>query len=158
MANDKKPKTTPPGGGDPAKNDPAAPSGAAKKYGDDPSNKTKKDAKKEELTEEDQKLKEELELLVTRACDSDLGVAKLALDTMADKLKTASATMASVPKPLKFLRPSYPVLQAYYEGPGKNKLLARKEVRELFADILSRSRLRTRCGVDGVVGCYGLSE
>ncbi|CAD7924855.1 unnamed protein product [Amoebophrya sp. A25] len=101
-------------------------------------NKSKKDQKKEELNEEDQKLKEELELLVSRACEKvDIKVNKASLDTLADKLKTASSTMTSVPKPLKFLRPSMETMKKYYEAEKTGFLKKDLATKQLFSDILS---------------------
>lgn len=116
----------------------------------------------EELSEEDAKLKEDLELLVTRAADTDAGVAKLAIDSLGTEIRsaglasrrskvwqgrltrrcslcsgfslfrrllvparhfhgpllcrTATSSMTSVPKPLKFLRPHYDALKARLDG------------------------------------------
>jgi len=53
--------------------------------------KNGKDAKPEvEMSEEDAALKENLELMVTRAGDPAAGVAKLALETMRKEIKTAT--------------------------------------------------------------------
>ncbi|CAD7928946.1 unnamed protein product [Amoebophrya sp. A120] len=110
--------------------------GATRK--EDPSNKSKKDLKKEALNEEDQKLKDELELLVQRATEKhDVKIIKASLDNVSEKLKTASSTMTSVPKPLKFLRPHYETLQKFYEA-EKTKFLAKDDVTcRLYADVLS---------------------
>jgi 26S proteasome regulatory subunit N1 len=60
-------------------------------------------------------LKEELDLLVIRSQDVDQGVQKLALDTLTSQIKSSTSSMTSVPKPLKFLRPHYATLAAFYE-------------------------------------------
>mmetsp|Transcript_70952 Transcript_70952/g.154160 ORF Transcript_70952/g.154160 Transcript_70952/m.154160 type:complete len:882 (-) Transcript_70952:135-2780(-) len=91
----------------------------------------KKKKKAEELSEEDVKKKAELELLVTRAQDSDQGVARLALETMGSELKSATSSMTSVPKPLKFLRPHFGALTEHYAK------LPASELKCFFADILS---------------------
>lgn len=94
--------------------------------------KKKKDKdKKEELSEEDRQKKEELELLAQRAQDPDVGVAKLALDTIVKELKTATSSMTSVPKPLKFLRPHYPALTEHYAK------MPESDLKSFFADLLS---------------------
>uniref|UniRef100_A0A7S4T185 Uncharacterized protein n=1 Tax=Alexandrium monilatum TaxID=311494 RepID=A0A7S4T185_9DINO len=93
--------------------------------------KKKDKDKKEELSEEDRQKKEELELLVQRAQDPDVGVAKLALETMVTELKTSTSSMTSVPKPLKFLRPHYPALTEHYAKMPESSL------KSFFADILS---------------------
>ena len=45
----------------------------------------------EELSEEDVKLKEDLELLVVRAADADVGVAKLAVESLGDQIRCLRA-------------------------------------------------------------------
>lgn len=47
----------------------------------------------EELSEEDQALKESLELMVTRAQDADAGVQKLALESMGNEIRRVSASL-----------------------------------------------------------------
>ncbi|KAL6067324.1 26S proteasome non-ATPase regulatory subunit 2 [Balamuthia mandrillaris] len=77
----------------------------------------------EELSEEDQEKKQELELLVQRVQDADAGIQKVALDKLASEIKSATASMTSVPKPLKFLRPHYDVLKNFWNNmpAGDNK-------------------------------------
>lgn len=77
-----------------------------------------------ELSEEDRALKEKLQLMVERAQDADVGVQKLALETIRSEIRSATSSMTSVPKPLKFLRPHFPLLREYYantltDGPNK---------------------------------------
>lgn len=38
------------------------------------------------------------------------------------EIRTSTSSMTSVPKPLKFLRPHYGTLKAYYETMGKSDL------------------------------------
>ncbi|CAE7612398.1 PSMD2 [Symbiodinium pilosum] len=87
--------------------------------------------KEEELSEEDRQKKEELELLVQRAQDSDQGVAKMAMEAMVKELKESTSSMTSVPKPLKFLRPHYSTLTEHYAKMPANDL------KRFFADVLS---------------------
>lgn len=68
----------------------------------------------DELSEEDRALKEKLELLVTRAMDRDAGVQKLALETIRNEIRSATSSMTSVPKPLKFLRNHFVPLKKHY--------------------------------------------
>ena len=72
----------------------------------------------DELSEEDKALKEGLELAVLRLVEStsetEEGVLKLALDHLAKEIKSATSSMTSVPKPLKFLRPHYDTLKSIY--------------------------------------------
>lgn len=77
-----------------------------------------------DLSEEDRTLKEKLQLMVERAQDTDVGVQKLALETIRSEIRSATSSMTSVPKPLKFLRPHFPLLKEYYvnsitDGPNK---------------------------------------
>jgi len=94
--------------------------------------KDKKDDKKDEdLSEEDLKLKGDLELMVERLQDKDIGIAKNALVSMRDTIRSATASMTSVPKPLKFLRPHYDTITAFYET------VADEELKKQLADVLS---------------------
>ncbi|CAA2982178.1 26S proteasome non-ATPase regulatory subunit 2 homolog A [Olea europaea subsp. europaea] len=122
----------------------------------------KKDEKKDEdLSEEDLALKQQLELYVERAQDSDPGLQKAALENMRQEIRTATSSMTSVPKPLKFLRPHYGTLQAHYEK------IADSDLKKLLADILSvlaltmspegeRASLKYRLlGSEGDIGSWG---
>eukprot|EP00298_Acanthocystis_sp_HF-20_P013231 c20264_g1_i1.p1 GENE.c20264_g1_i1~~c20264_g1_i1.p1 ORF type:complete len:881 (-),score=326.51 c20264_g1_i1:17-2659(-) len=93
--------------------------------------KDKNLSKKEpELTAEDLKLKEEIELLATRATDEIEEIQTQALNTLGNYIKEAVGTMSSIPKPLKFLRPHFQTLKEKYETiENKNK--------QKLADILS---------------------
>lgn len=77
----------------------------------------------EELSEEDQQLKNELDMLVERILESDSSLYKPALEQIKDFIKTSTSSMTAVPKPLKFLRPHYENLEkAYASWPeGENK-------------------------------------
>ncbi|KAI1826515.1 armadillo-type protein [Xylaria intraflava] len=77
----------------------------------------------EELSEEDQQLKGELDMLVERLMESDTSLYKPALEAMKTSIKTSTSSMTAVPKPLKFLRPHYePLTKVYEEWPeGDNK-------------------------------------
>ncbi|KXT12085.1 hypothetical protein AC579_1851 [Pseudocercospora musae] len=70
----------------------------------------------EELNEEDQKLKDELDMLVERLLESDTSLHKPALEAIKTSIKTSTSSMTAVPKPLKFLRPHYEKLTAAYEN------------------------------------------
>lgn len=122
----------------------------------------KKDEKKEEdLSEEDLALKQQLELYVERVQDSDPGLQRVALESMRQEIRSATSSMTSVPKPLKFLRPHYGTLKAYYETMGDS------ELKEFLADILSvlaltmsaegeRESLKYRLlGSEGDIGSWG---
>ncbi|KAL8382763.1 hypothetical protein RB595_006513 [Gaeumannomyces hyphopodioides] len=69
----------------------------------------------EELSEEDQQLKNELEMLVERLTESDASLYKPALEAMKNFIKTSTSSMTAVPKPLKFLRPHYETMTKLHE-------------------------------------------
>lgn len=68
------------------------------------------------LSEEDQQFKEEIDLLVTRITEpnGEAGLRKTALSKLHEEIRTATSSMTSVPRPLKFLRPHYDTLAAYF--------------------------------------------
>ncbi|KAK4107035.1 26S proteasome regulatory complex, non-ATPase subcomplex, Rpn1 subunit [Canariomyces notabilis] len=80
----------------------------------------------EELSEEDQQLKSELDMLVERLTESDATLYKPALEAMKTFIKTSTSSMTAVPKPLKFLRPHYETMTKLYDdwpaGDDKNSL------------------------------------
>ncbi|KAJ7121412.1 hypothetical protein C8R44DRAFT_919755 [Mycena epipterygia] len=82
-------------------------------------------------SEEDLQLKNELEMLAERLKESNTEPYQPALETLRTLIRTSTSSMTSVPKPLKFLRPLYPDLQALYET------WPASEDKSLFADILS---------------------
>ncbi|SPN99584.1 probable 26S proteasome regulatory particle chain [Cephalotrichum gorgonifer] len=69
----------------------------------------------EELSEEDQQLKSDLDMIVERLTEPDTSLYKTALETMKTTIKTSTSSMTAVPKPLKFLRPHYETLTKLYE-------------------------------------------
>jgi 26S proteasome regulatory subunit N1 len=84
------------------------------------------DFQQEELSEEDQQLKNELEMLVERLKEPDTSLYRPALDQIKTFIKTSTSSMTAVPKPLKFLRPHYDDLSGLYDqwpaGPEKDSL------------------------------------
>ncbi|KAL2221836.1 26S proteasome regulatory subunit Rpn-1 [Thermoascus aurantiacus ATCC 26904] len=88
--------------------------------------KKDEERKEEELSEEDQQLKNELEMLVERLKEPDTSLYRPALDAIKTFIKTSTSSMTAVPKPLKFLRPHYDELTALYDkwpaGPDKDSL------------------------------------
>jgi len=76
-------------------------------------NKKKKEVK-DELSEEDKELKEQLEMLITRLTDPIVDLHFPALETLKQLIRTSTSSMTSVPKPLKFLRPHYDRLITIY--------------------------------------------
>ena len=110
--------------------------------GDDMMPKTDKDGKpitngkvaepaEDELSEEDQQLKTDLDMLVERLKEDDKSLYKPSIDAIKDFIKTSTSSMTAVPKPLKFLRPHYDDLSALYQkwAPGSD--------RDSLADMLS---------------------
>ncbi|KAH6895831.1 armadillo-type protein [Thelonectria olida] len=69
----------------------------------------------EELNEEDQQLKNELDMMVERLTEDNKDLYKPALEAMKTAIKTSTSSMTAVPKPLKFLRPHYETLTKLYE-------------------------------------------
>lgn len=94
--------------------------------------KKKKDEKEEELSEEDQKLKADMEMMVERLTDADLTIQKTALESMRTSIKSATSSMTSVPKPLKFLRAHYGTLKTAH-----SETLKDASCKMLAADIIS---------------------
>jgi 26S proteasome regulatory subunit N1 len=90
-----------------------------------------KEDKEADLSEEDQELKKNLDLMVERINDPNAGVAKVALQSITKEIKDATSSMTSVPKPLKFLRAHTDNLKASFEK------ITDKECRSLLADIIS---------------------
>jgi len=84
-----------------------------------------------ELSEEDRQLKEEFDLLAERVQDPDPAVQKLALETLKSEIRSSTASMTSLPKPLKFMSEHYEPLKAFFQNmvDGENK--------RALADILS---------------------
>lgn len=96
------------------------------------SDKNKKpDDADDELSEEDRALKEKLHLLAERAVDTDAGVQKLALETIRSEIRSATSSMTSVPKPLKFLRDHFLPLKRHYAT------MRDDDNKRFLADILS---------------------
>lgn len=93
--------------------------------------KKKETKQEEELSEEDQKLKDDLELLVQRLKEDDSNLFLPSLNQLKEFIKNSTSSMTAVPKPLKFLRTSYPDLCAVYDK------WTDKEMRSSLADVLS---------------------
>ncbi|CAL1394127.1 unnamed protein product [Linum trigynum] len=123
--------------------------------------KKKDEMKDDDLSDEDLALKQQLELYVERVQDADPGLQKVALESMRQEIRTSTSSMTSVPKPLKFLRPHYGTLKAYYETMGDSDL------KKYLADVLSvlaltmsaegeRESLKYRLlGSEGDIGSWG---
>ncbi len=90
---------------------------------DETKNKDKKKAnEEEELSEEDQKLKGDLEMLVQTLLEDDSKLYETTLTQLKEFIKNSTSSMTAVPKPLKFLRPFYPDLCKAYDKWSDNNL------------------------------------
>jgi 26S proteasome regulatory subunit N1 len=86
----------------------------------------------DELSEEDKALQEGLELAVVRLQEPDATLHKQALDHLVNEIRTATSSMTSVPKPLKFLRPHYDALKKVYQNWSVSHAMKRT-----MADVMS---------------------
>ena len=98
------------------------------------------------LSEADRELKERLETCVGTVINAEnesavtIPLRLKALDIIVTELRTATASMTSVPKPLKFLRPHFVELKRLYETIAKddtNNDLQFLELRARLADVLA---------------------
>ncbi|KAG7308547.1 hypothetical protein JYU34_005765 [Plutella xylostella] len=69
----------------------------------------------DDLSEEDKRLQEELNLLVEKLVGDDVDLYLPALQMLTNLIRTSTTSMTSVPKPLKFMREHYPTLKEVYE-------------------------------------------
>jgi len=93
-----------------------------------------KEAKEEELSEEDRILKEELDLCVTRLKENDVNLYSAALESLRKLIRASTTSMTSVPKPLKFMREHYADMKAVYDKIDGNSM---PQVKSDCADIVS---------------------
>ena len=121
-----------------------------KKKDDEKKNKLKKseeELKEDSMSEEDKELKERLETCVSTVTneknevDVTIPIRLTALDVIVNELRTATASMTSVPKPLKFLRPCFPSLKTLYLSLGEQDSASMDkealEFRARLADIVA---------------------
>ncbi|CAI6342293.1 unnamed protein product [Periconia digitata] len=93
---------------------------------------SKKDAPQaEELSEEDQQLKSDLDMLAERILGPDKDLYMPALEKIKEFIKTSTSSMTAVPKPLKFLRPHYENFEKTYDS------WPASDIKKSFADMLS---------------------
>ena len=67
-------------------------------------------------SEEDKKLKENIDLWALRIQDESQEIALIALTQLRDEVRSTTTSMTSVPKPFKFLKIYYEPLVKHYEG------------------------------------------
>lgn len=89
------------------------------------------------MSEEDLVIKENLDMLAARAQDGDLRLAKVAVESIGNEIRTATSSMTSVPKPLKFLKEHYAPLKKYFGSLEGNSAAAAVALRGALADVLS---------------------
>ncbi|KAK0552854.1 proteasome regulatory particle base subunit [Tilletia horrida] len=121
------------GADDPTKNNSSATgAGADGKDGKAKEDANGKEKDKNEISQEDLQLKNELEMLIERLQESNQQLHRPALEALRTLIRTSTTSMTSVPKPLKFLRPHYPSLKRVYLSWKKDSA-----DRSLLAQILS---------------------
>jgi 26S proteasome regulatory subunit N1 len=82
--------------------------------------KSEEEMKEDNMSEEDKELKERLEICVSTVVNEKnednvtIPIRLTALDVIVNELRTATSSMTSVPKPLKFLRPHFGTLKTLY--------------------------------------------
>ncbi|XP_066158811.1 26S proteasome non-ATPase regulatory subunit 2 [Euwallacea fornicatus] len=93
----------------------------------------KKDTEEEknELSEEDKQLQDELNLCVERLTENDQNLYLSALNVLGTKIRASTTSMTSVPKPLKFMRLHYDTMKEIYEK------IKNPQVKSVCADIVS---------------------
>ena len=98
------------------------------------------------MSDEDKELKERLDTCVSTLINKEkeasvtTSIRSNALDVIVTELRSATASMTSVPKPLKFLRPHFAALKEVYtevEKPGVNLDVQMLELRARLADVLA---------------------
>jgi 26S proteasome regulatory subunit N1 len=109
-----------------------------KKDNNSKDNKDKKDKKDEfgfkkdeEETKIDKEEKEKYEMYVERLQDVELDIRRRALEEIKREVSTATSSMTSVPKPLKYLRPHYDELKKFYDE--KCEGIFKQEVADLMS-------------------------
>jgi 26S proteasome regulatory subunit N1 len=118
-----------------------------KKKDDDSKKKSKTEEQEatDAMSEEDRELKERLETCVATVINAQneatvtIPIRNNALDVIVTELRTATSSMTSVPKPLKFLRPHFGPLKTLYQKWQTSQDLddASMEFRARLADVLS---------------------
>ncbi|KAJ2262088.1 proteasome regulatory particle base subunit [Coemansia sp. RSA 376] len=78
--------------------------------------KNKAKDEKDELSEEDQQLVSELEMIVERLKESSVDIHRSAMENLNNIIRSTTSSMTSVPKPLKFLKGHYATLAELYEA------------------------------------------
>jgi len=93
--------------------------------------KNLKDEEEPEMSEEDKQLFDELNLCIERLQEKDEKLYKQALEILRTKIRSSTASITSVPKPLKFLRPHYSTLKQIHEN------INDQDCKKFCADVVS---------------------
>lgn len=123
---------------------PVAAESDKKKDGDSKIKKPDDDGN-DNLSEEDRELKERLETCVSTVINENneenvtIPIRLTALDVIVTELRTATSSMTSVPKPLKFLRPHFASIKTLYKTFEQSTDLDNDtlELRARLADVLA---------------------
>jgi 26S proteasome regulatory subunit N1 len=83
------------------------------------------------MSDEDRQLKDDLSMLVQRLSEPDHQLYLPSLESLRTQIRSATTSMTSVPKPLKFLREHYDTLRSLYEK------MPSDETKRFIADIIS---------------------
>ncbi|CAH8472119.1 unnamed protein product [Schistosoma rodhaini] len=91
----------------------------------------KGETSKDDLSEEDRQLQDELNMLVDRLEEPNQELHKPALESMCTLIKSSTTSMTSVPKPLKFLMHHYAKIKSFYNT------ICNPDTKKLCADVVS---------------------
>ncbi|CAH8460919.1 unnamed protein product [Schistosoma rodhaini] len=91
----------------------------------------KEETSKDDLSEEDRQLQDELNMLVDRLEEPNQELHKPALESMCTLIKSSTTSMTSVPKPLKFLMHHYAKIKSFYNT------IYNPDTKKLCADVVS---------------------
>ena len=90
-----------------------------------------KEERRKKKEKQDKEIKEKFDMLVERLKDHNEEIQKQALDMIKLEVSTATSSMTSIPKPLKFLHPYYKQIKDYYDNLRENQF--KKEVADLIS-------------------------
>lgn len=97
-------------------------------------NKEEKKLLESKLSVEEEEIKKNIDEMVGALLDSELEIKRNAYNMLKKEITTATGTMTSIPKPLKFIRFHYKKLKEAYELEKEKNL--NSEVQKLYGDIL----------------------
>ncbi|CRK88092.1 CLUMA_CG001877, isoform A [Clunio marinus] len=109
----------------------------------------KVEEKTTELSDEDEQLQSELNMLVERLNEEKIELYLPALETMAQLIRASTTSMTSVPKPLKFMRPHYDTMKEIHKKMQTSN--QDKAVLKLCAEIISVLAMTMGTGKDCLV-------